>query len=69
MHMDAGIVGPYLIGALKSKYGGYTVPMVIMTIVNVFAVLYFAVLLRYLPAKSTKGSTLQPLPQCVLHVS
>jgi len=45
-------VGPYLIGAVKSKYGGYTVPMVIMTVINILAVLYFAVLLRFLPAKA-----------------
>ena len=54
---NAGVVGPYLIGALKSKYGGYTVPMVIMTGVNVLAVVYFAVLLRFLPAKSSPSST------------
>lgn len=47
-----GVVGPYLIGAVKSKYGGYTVPMVIMAVINSLAVLYFAVLLRFLPAKA-----------------
>ncbi|BDA43829.1 Putative tartrate transporter [Coccomyxa sp. Obi] len=49
-----GVVGPYLIGAVKTKYGGYTIPMVIMTAVNSLAVVYFAVLLRFLPRKGAK---------------
>ncbi len=52
----AGVVGPYLIGAVKTRYGGYTVPMVIMTAVNSLAVVYFAVLLRFLPRKAAKRS-------------
>ncbi len=52
--LAAGVVGPYLIGAVKTKYGGYTIPMVIMTAVNSLAVVYFAVLLRFLPRKAAK---------------
>ncbi|KAK9915973.1 hypothetical protein WJX75_006795 [Coccomyxa subellipsoidea] len=49
-----GVVGPYLIGAVKAKYGGYTIPMIIMTAVNSLAVVYFAILLRFLSAKKAK---------------
>ena len=51
----AGIVGPYMIGALKAKFQGYTVPMLVMTCVNSLAVVYFAILLPFLPAKSSKA--------------
>ncbi|CAL5227240.1 g10165 [Coccomyxa viridis] len=50
-----GIVGPYMIGALKAKFQGYTVPMLVMTCVNSLAVVYFAILLPFLPAKSSKA--------------
>ena len=43
-----------MIGAVKAKYGGYTIPMIIMTAVNSLAVVYFAILLRFLPAKIAK---------------
>lgn len=54
----AGVVGPYLIGALKAKFGGYTVPMIFMTCVNSLAVVYFAILLPFLPAKAAKAEGL-----------
>lgn len=47
----AGLVGPWMIGAIKQKYGSYVVPMSILAAVNTGAVLYFAVLLRYLPVE------------------
>jgi dipeptide/tripeptide permease len=46
---------------LKDRYGGYTVPMAIMTAVNSLAVLFFAVLLRFLPAKAAAASAPPPL--------
>lgn len=57
----AGIVGPYLIGAVKARYGGYTIPMIIMTAVNSLAVVYFAILLHFLPAKKAKTPGEHPL--------
>ncbi|CAK0757688.1 hypothetical protein CVIRNUC_002561 [Coccomyxa viridis] len=50
-----GVVGPYLIGALKARFGGYTVPMIFMTCVNSLAVVYFAILLPFLPAKTASA--------------
>lgn len=50
-----GVVGPYLIGALKARFGGYTVPMIFMTCVNSLAVVYFATLLPFLPAKTASA--------------
>jgi hypothetical protein len=47
-----GVVGPYLIGALKARFGGYTVPMIFMTCVNSLAVVYFAILLPFLPVRA-----------------
>ena len=47
----AGLVGPWMIGAIKKSYGSYVVPMIILAIVNTGAVVYFAVLLRFLPVK------------------
>ena len=44
-----------MIGALKAKFGGYTVPMLFMTCVNSLAVVYFAILLPFLPAKTSKA--------------
>ena len=44
-----------MIGALKAKFQGYTVPMLVMTCVNSLAVVYFAILLPFLPAKSSKA--------------
>ena len=40
-----------MIGAIKQSYGSYVVPMIILAIVNTGAVVYFAVLLRFLPAR------------------
>lgn len=48
-------MGPYMIGALKAKFQGYTVPMLFMTCVNSLAVVYFAILLPFLPAKIRKA--------------
>jgi hypothetical protein len=47
-----GLLGPWMIGTLKTRFGGYTVPMIFMTCVNSLAVVYFAALLRFLPVKS-----------------
>ena len=44
-----------MIGALKAKFQGYTVPMLFMTCVNSLAVVYFAILLPFLPAKTGRG--------------
>ena len=44
-----------MIGALKAKFQGYTVPMLFMTCVNSLAVVYFAILLPFLPAKTRKA--------------
>ena len=44
-----------MIGALKAKFQGYTVPMLFMTCVNSLAVVYFAILLPFLPAKTGKA--------------
>jgi hypothetical protein len=41
-----------MIGEVKKRSGSYVAPMLILAVVNTGAVLYFAVLLRYLPAKS-----------------
>ena len=49
--LRAGLVGPWMIGAIKKSYGSYVVPMIILAIVNTGAVVYFAVLLRFLPVK------------------
>jgi len=40
-----------MIGAVKERYGSYVAPMSILAVVNTGAVVYFAVLLRFLPAK------------------
>lgn len=50
-----GILGPWLIGEAKTKFGGFTAPMLIMALLSFFGVLYFAVLLRFLPAKEREG--------------
>ena len=47
----AGLVGPWMIGAIKKSSGNYAVPMTILAVVNTGAVLYFAVLLRFLPVR------------------
>lgn len=49
--MIAGVLGPWLIGWSKTHFGGFTMPMLIMAVFSFFGVLYFAVLLRFLPAK------------------
>lgn len=54
-----GLLGPWMIGTLKAKYGGYTIPMVFMTCVNSLAVVYFAILLRFLPIKSGDPAALK----------
>lgn len=46
-----GVVGPWLIGEAKTKFGGFTVPMLILAVLSFLGVAYFAVLLRLLPAK------------------
>lgn len=51
----AGILGPWLIGEAKTKFGGFTAPMLIMALLSFFGVLYFAVLLRFLPAKERES--------------
>lgn len=51
----AGLLGPWMIGVVKTKYGGYHVPMVILTVVNSLAVVYWAVLARFLPIKEGKA--------------
>ena len=45
----AGLVGPWMIGAIKKSSGSYVVPMSILAVVNTGAILYFAVLLKFLP--------------------
>ena len=66
--IDAGVVGPYMIGALKAKFQGYTIPMLFMTCVNSLAVVYFAILLPFLPAKTGRpqapGALLMQLKLC-----
>ena len=61
-----------MIGALKAKFQGYTVPMLFMTCVNSLAVVYFAILLPFLPAKTGKAEAAAgalpksiPLPRAV----
>ena len=49
--LHAGIVGPWMIGVVKSAYGSYMEAMLILALVNSCAVAYFAVLLLYLPVK------------------
>ena len=41
-----------LIGQLKNSFGTFVMPMSILAIVNTCAVVYFAILLKYLPVKS-----------------
>ena len=59
----AGIVGPWMIGAVKSSYGSYVVPMLLLAVVNTCAVAYFAVLLLYLPLKSVTLTDATSLPE------
>ncbi len=40
-----------MIGVVKESYGSYVAPMSILAVVNTGAVAYFAVLLRFLPAR------------------
>lgn len=49
----AGLVGPWMIGAVKTRYGGFTIPMVIMTVVNSVSVIYWGILTKFLPCKSS----------------
>ena len=41
-----------LIGQLKNSFGTFVMPMSILAIVNTCAVVYFAILLKYLPVKT-----------------
>jgi cyanate permease len=47
----AGVVGPWLIGAAKVKYGTFTAPVALLASLSVFAVLFFAALMPQLPVK------------------
>lgn len=49
--LHAGVVGPWMIGEAKTKFGGFTAPILIMAVLSFLGVLYFAVLLRLLPVK------------------
>ena len=40
-----------MIGAAKTAFGGYTLSMLVLAAVNSLCVVYFAVLLPFLPAK------------------
>lgn len=51
-----------MIGAIKKSYGSYVVPMIILAVVNTGAVLYFATLLRFLPARR-KPPEMAPLSE------
>ena len=44
-----GIVGPWLIGEAKTAWGGFTAPMLVLTVLSGLNTLYFAVLLPRLP--------------------
>lgn len=46
-----GVVGPWLIGAAKVKYGTFTAPVALLASLSVFAVLFFAALMPQLPVK------------------
>lgn len=59
----AGIVGPWMIGAVKSSYGSYVVPMLLLAVVNSCAVAYFAVLLLYLPLKKAALTEANSVPE------
>ena len=56
---NAGIVGPWMIGYVKERYGSYVAPMSILAVVNTGAVVYFAVLLKFLPAKPRADPALE----------
>jgi len=46
-----GVVGPWLIGAAKTHFGGFTAPVAMLTILSALGTCYFAVLMRFLPVK------------------
>ena len=48
-----------MIGYVKERYGSYVAPMSILAVVNTGAVAYFAVLLRFLPAKPRADPSLE----------
>ena len=52
-----------MIGAVKSSYGSYVVPMLLLAVVNSCAVAYFAVLLLYLPLKKAALTEATSLPE------
>ena len=56
-----------MIGAVKTRYGGFTIPMVILTVVNSMAVVYWGILTRFLPCKSSAKKLGAHLPE--YHVS
>lgn len=44
-------MGPWLIGAAKTHFGGFTAPVAMLTILSALGTCYFAVLMRFLPVK------------------
>lgn len=52
-----GVVGPWLIGAAKVKYGTFTAPVAMLATMSVFCCLFFATLMPFLPAKQRTSSS------------
>lgn len=59
---NAGLVGPWMIGAIKKSSGNYVAPMTILAAVNGGAVLYFAILLKFLPIEK-KPPEMRPVAE------
>ena len=49
-----------MIGLFKEDSGQYTLPMTVLAAINTGAVIYFAALLRFLPAKKESDHTQVP---------
>ncbi len=47
----AGVVGPWLIGRVKTAFGGFAAPVAMLSGLSALGVCYFAVLMRFLPVK------------------